>query len=247
MLVQQTLRITAAMLAGILLSSCASEMRRAENRAQEQQLDTPQTVHVTTPPFDEALANAALAEGNSTIKGVVFHKIMNGGKDAGRDAPILNFTSGTPMANVRMYLYPATEHFKELMRLEDENRSARFWRKAQLKNIMGDPRVYKYRLTATSDANGLFEFPKMRPGNYVLLSENWSVTSNGQQTVLTGHGYETAGYVVSQHGATPVPRLVVRTEEQRFNVKTDISFSGEVNVPADNTVVKVEARMRPIR
>ncbi len=245
--VQQTLTITAAVLAGLLLTSCASEMRRAENKALEQQLDTPQTVQVTTPPFDEAFANAALAEGSSTIKGVVFHKIRNGGKDAGRDAALLNFSSGTPMANVRLFLYPATEHFKEIMRLENENRSARAWRKVQLKSFVGDPRVYKYRLIATSDANGLFEFPKMRPGKYVLLTDNWSITSNGQETVLTGHGYETAGYVVSQYGATPINRLVVHTQEQNFKVRTDVSFTDEVNVPADNTVVKVEARMRPIR
>lgn len=247
MAVQPTLRITAAVLAGMLLSSCANEMRRAENKAHEQQLDTPVVVKVTTPPFDEAFANAALAKGGSTIKGVVFHKITNGGKDAGRDAALLNFAAGKPMPGVRVFLYPTTEHFREIIRLENENRSARTWRKVQLKRFEGDPRIYKYRLVTTSDANGLFEFTEMRPGTYILLTDTWDITSNGQETIPVGHSYQTAGYVVNRYGATEIPKLVVHTEERHFNVKTHVAYTDEVTVPSNNTVVKVEARMRPLR
>ncbi|MFZ2269935.1 MAG: hypothetical protein WAV95_20355 [Azonexus sp.] len=245
--VQQTLRITAIVLAGMLLASCASEMQRAENKALEQQLDTPVTVQVSTPPFDEAYAKAALAKGSSTIKGVVFHKIANGGKEAGRDAGLLNFARGTPMPNVKVFLYPATEHAKELIRLENENRSARAWRKVQLKSFAGDPRVSSYRLMATSDANGLFEFTEMRPGNYLLVTDNWDINSNGQETVPVGHSYQTAGYVVNRYGATEIPKMVIHTEDRHFRVRTEVSFNDVINVPANNTVVKVEARMRPAR
>ena len=245
--VQQTLRIMATILAGMLLASCASEMRRAENKAHNQQLDTPVIVKVTTPPFDEAYAKAAMAKGSSTIKGVVFHKIANGGKDAGRDAGLLNFASGTPMPNVRVYLFPATEHIKEIFRLEDENRAQRVWRKVQLKSFDGDPRAYKYVLIAKTDSNGLFEFTEMRPGNYLLVAENMFITSNGQETIPVGTSYETAGYVVSRYGATEIPRMVVHTEESPFRVKTEVSFNKVINVPANNTVVKVEARMRLVR
>jgi len=71
------------------------------------------------------------------------------------------------------------------------------------------------------------------------------ITSSGQETVPVGTRYETAGYVVSRHGVTDVPRLVVQTEEQHFRVKTEVGFNEIVNVPANNTVVKMEARMRP--
>lgn len=229
----------------LLLSSCGNEMRRAEKKVQDQQLDTPVTVNVTSPPFDEAYSKAALSKGNSSIKGVVFHKVINGGKQAGRDAPILNFSQGSPMSGVTVYLYPATEHVKEIVRLESENRSQRSWRKVQLKSFVGDPRISKYALYTKTDSNGLFEFTEMRPGNYLIYVENMLITSSGQETVPVGTRYETAGYVVSRHGVAEIPRLVVQTEEQHFRVKTEIGFNEVVNVPASNTVVKVEARMRP--
>lgn len=244
---QQTLGITAIVLAAMLLASCASEMQRAENKAHEQQLDTPVAVKVTTPPFDEAYAKAALAKGSSAIKGVVFHKIANGGKQAGRDASLLNFGAGTPMPNVAVFLYPATEHVKEIVRLENENRAERAWRKVQLKNFSGDPRLAKYELSTKTDANGLFEFTEMRPGNYMIYVENMLITSSGQETIPVGHSYQTAGYVVSRYGATEIPKMVIHTEEHHFKVKTEVSFSQVINVPANNTVVKVEARMRPAR
>lgn len=247
MQLMHTWRIMAIALASTLLAACASEMQRAENKAQDQQLDTPVSVKVTSPPFDEAYAKAALAKGNSTVKGVVFHKIMNGGKQAGRDAPILSFAKGSPIPNVTVFLYPATEHVKELIRLENENRSERAWRKVQLKNFVGDPRVPKYVLTAKTDANGLFEFTEMRPGNYLIYVDNMLVTSSGQETIPVGSSYQTAGYVVSRHGATEIPRLVVHTEEHHFKVNTEISFNEIINVPSNNTVVKIEARMRPVR
>lgn len=239
------MKIMPTIMACLLLSSCGSEMRRAEKMAQDQQLDTPVTVTVTSPPFDEAYAKAALAKGNSTIKGVVFHKIINGGKQAGRDAPILNFSKGSPMPGVMVYLYPATEHVKEIVRLESENRSQRSWRKVQLKRFVGDPRLSQYALTTKTDGNGLFEFTEMRPGNYLIYVENMLISSSGQETIPVGTRYETAGYVVSRHGVTDVPRLVVQTEEQHFRVKTEVGFNEIVNVPANNTVVKMEARMRP--
>lgn len=243
----RTFKITATVLASMLLVSCASELQRAENKAHDQQLDTPVTVKVTTPPFDEAYAKAALAKGSSTIKGVVFHKIINGGKQAGQDAPILSFAKGSPMSNVTVFLYPATEHIKEIVRLDSENRSARAWRKLQLKHFIGDPRLSNYVLTTKTDANGLFTFTEMRPGNYLVYVENMLITSSGQETVLTGSSYQTAGYVVSRYGASEIPRLVVHTEEHRFTVKTEVAFSEIINVPANNAVVNIEARMRPVR
>lgn len=245
MRVPPAMRTMPMIVACLLLASCGSEMRRAEMKVQDQQLDTPVTVTVTSPPFDEAYAKTALAKGSSTIKGVVFHKIINGGKQAGRDAPILNFSQGSPISGVTVYLYPATEHVKEIVRLESENRSQRAWRKVQLKRFVGDPRIHKYALATKTDGNGLFEFTEMRPGNYLIYVENMLITSSGQETVPVGTRYKTAGYVVSRHGVTDVPRLVVQTEEQHFRVKTEVGFNEIVNVPANNTVVKMEARMRP--
>ncbi len=247
----KVLRKGIAISVAMLLTACASEMQRAEANAQRQaldkQLNTPVDVKVDKPAFDEAQAKAALIEGGATIKGVVFHKIRSGGPDAGRDAALLNFSRGTPMAGVKVYLYPATAHVLELSRLERENRSARRRGKAQLKNFHGDPRVYKYVLVAITDANGLFEFPKMRPGRYLVLAENMMITSNGSETVVTGFHQEGSGvYMVSGGVGAEIPRTVVDQEQRNFRVNTEVEYSEVIEVPNGNAVVKIEARMRPV-
>lgn len=232
--------------AALLLSGCASEMQRAEQKALEQRLNTPVEVQVTTPPFDEPQAKNAMARGGSRIKGVLFHKIRNGGNDAGRDGALIDFSAGKPLADVTMVLYPSTEHLREVLRLEQENRSERRHGKVQLKHFIPDPRMYKYALQTKTDSNGLFHFDEMRPGTYYLLALNQEIHSNGNETVVTGISHQTE-YVMSAFGPVPIATPIVHQQNRNFRVVTPVEYSEFIEIPAGKNEISVEARMRPIR
>lgn len=229
-----------------LLAGCATEMQRAEQKALEQRLNTPVEVRVTTPPFDEIQAKNAMALGNNRIKGVLYHKIRNGGREAGRDGGPLNFSAGTPLSNVTVLLYPSTEHLREVLRLEQENRGERRYGKAQLKRFFPDPRIYKYGLQTQTDNNGLFHFNELRPGKYYVMALNQNIHSNGNETVVTGISHETV-YVMSAFGPMPISNPVVHKQNRNFNVVTEVEYSEFIEIPPGKNEVTVEARMRPVR
>lgn len=231
-----------------LLTGCATEMQRAEQKALEQRLNTPVEVPVTAVPFDETQAKNAMALGDSRIKGVLYHKIRNGGRDAGRDGAILDFSAGKPLDKVTMLLYPSTEHLKELLRLEAENRSERrYGKKAQLKHFIPDPRMFKYALKTQTDNNGLFHFDELRPGKYYLLALNQNIYSNGNETVVTGVSQQTVGYMVGAYGAVPITNPVVHTQNNNFRVTTEVEYSEFIEIPPGKNEISIEARMRPVR
>lgn len=97
-------------------------------------------------PFDEATAKQALAEGTSVIKGVACSIID-------RQTYFARTT--------KVKLYPDTPHLREWLKLGNDKGF----------NIVSmSPEAYKYRLEATTDQGGRFQFTKMKPGKYYLLA-----------------------------------------------------------------------------
>jgi hypothetical protein len=229
-----------------LLTACTSPLQRAENQAELQRLNTPMEVPVTAPPFNEAQARQALARGNTTIKGALYFKLVNGGKNAGSDAGLLSFQAPTPVANARVVLYPASAQLEEIMRLSEENDKERRWgRKAQLKTFVGEPQLYHYALQTKTDEHGLFEFNGMRPGRYLIAAETWEVTSNGSETQFDGVSIQPTGAIVSAYGVAPVYSQVIHSSQHHFRVKTVVVFEQFIDVPPKQKVFEVDARMRP--
>lgn len=236
---------TALIGALFLLTACTTPLQRAQNEAEWQRLNTPVEIQVTQPPFNEAQAKQALAKGNTTIKGVLYHRLVNGGKDAGKDG-LWNLGQPALVPNALVVLIPATAQLEHMVRLMNENREARRGgRKVQLINYSADPRMQAYRLSTKTDANGLFQFDNMRPGRYMIAAEDWTVVSNGSEKQFDGVSMQPTGAIVSPYGVAPVYSQVIHSSVRNFQVKTTLRYEHFIDVPAKQTVFEVDARMRP--
>lgn len=225
---------------GVILSAtlfgCASPMQKADDDAKLRRANTAVEEKVAA-KFDEKQAKAAMQEGGATIKGVLYHKVSTGGKNAGSDPPF-SIAPAKFLTGVKVWLYPETVHLKELLRLEKENRRSRAWSKtAQLKSYVTDDRLYQYRLESTTDASGRYFFYKMKPGRYYIVAQSQNVTSTGSETVVDGVAVVSNGYGV------PVG-TVQQYRNQDFRVKTPVEYGEFVEVKAGQNELKIESRMR---
>lgn len=219
-----------------MLGGCASPMQRAEDDAKLRQASTAVEEKVVV-AFDESQANAAMQEGSTIIKGVLYHKVSTGGKNAGSDPPF-SIAPAQFLTGVKVWLYPETAHLNELLRLEKENKRSRAWSKtAQLKQYAPDERIYKYRLESTTDASGRYFFTKMKPGRYYIVAQNQNITSTGSETVVDGVAVVSNGYGV------PVG-TVQQYRNQDFRVKTPVEYGEFVEIKTGQKEVKIESRMR---
>lgn len=140
----------------ILLAIGISNESRAQIRTEQ-----PPDKIIPQTPFDEAAAKQSLAEGTSMIQGVA-----------------CSITEGRVyMAeNTTVTLYPDTPHLREWIKLGNDKGFA---------VVRMSPAATKYRIEATTDEGGRFQFTKIKPGKYFLLSyykldltdgeENWTV------------------------------------------------------------------------
>ncbi len=223
------------LVAGVL-GGCASPMQKADDDAKLRQANTAVEEKVVA-KFDEKQAKAAMQLGDAMIKGVLYHKVSTGGKNAGSDAPF-SIAPAKFLTGVKVWLYPETAHLTELLHLEKENRRSRAWSKtAQLKHYVTDERLYNYRLEATTDESGRYFFKNMRPGRYYIVAQNQNVTSTGSETVVDGVA------VVSNGFGVPVG-TVQQYRNQDFRVKTPVEYGEFVEVKTGQKEVKLESRMR---
>lgn len=220
-----------------VVTGCASPMQKADREAAIREANTPVEEKVIT-PFDEKKAMIAMQEGEATIKGVLYHKVVTtGGTNAGSDPPF-SIAPAKFLPGVKVWLYPESAHLVELLRLEKENRRNRIWsKKSQLKHYVPDSRLYQYRLEATTDSSGRYFFPKMKPGRYYIVAQNQNITSTGSETVIDGVA------VVSNGFGVPIG-TVHQYKNQNFNVKTPVEYGEFVEVKHGQKELKVESRMR---
>ncbi|MFD2034041.1 carboxypeptidase-like regulatory domain-containing protein [Belliella marina] len=135
-------------------------------------------------PFDTISARNALAEGNITIKGEAFTRPpgymgeqLGFGIKAGKKIKANKIT---------VYLYPVTPYLVEYLKQKKKENPKK------LKFVYIDPNALRYRLTAVTNSDGEFTFPKMKPGEYYLEAIlPWS--QSGYQNVYTGSGYGSYG------------------------------------------------------
>ncbi|MEZ5701333.1 MAG: hypothetical protein R3E42_04225 [Burkholderiaceae bacterium] len=184
----------------------------------------------------------ALSEETSTIKGALNHRVVNGGTLAGKDAGALSMKPAYPIPNSEVLLYPFTAQLEEILRLEEANASRRKWGIATQKTTsIGDPRLYQYVKLAQTDKYGRFQFTKVRPGRYLLMSRAWDVTSHGSKQVVEPQPVA----LYRPYTAKPVCGWVDEKRLRDFTAKTTIWLQEWVDVPGDNQVVEVDARARP--
>ncbi|MBZ4189395.1 carboxypeptidase-like regulatory domain-containing protein [Niabella beijingensis] len=139
-------------------------------------------------PFDSLTAKKALAEGTGTIKGQAFTRPRFGGYPFKFGAKIL--------ANkITVLLFPVTPYLLDYLQVKKkENRK-------KLKYAYIDETAFRYRLTAVTNSDGEFTFPKMKPGKYYLEAIlPWSETKSYDAYTGTGYGmYSTVNYYETRY------------------------------------------------
>jgi hypothetical protein len=217
-----------------VLCGCATPMQQAEQQAHTAQLNTP-VIEKVAIPFDEKQAKAALQIGDATIKGVLYHKVKTGGKDAGSD-PTLSLTPASFLTGVEVRLYPETAHLTELLRLEKENRRSRAWSKnTQLKEYVPDERIFNYMLVTKTDKSGRYFFQKLKPGRYYVFVATQDIITTGSETVRDGTSVVSDGYYSAE---------VAHYRNQDFRVKTPVDYGETVEIKPGQKELKLESRMR---
>lgn len=218
-----------------MLTGCVSQMQQADNKALSKQLNTSVDVKVDV-PFDEVQVKMAMALGNSTLKGVLYHKVKSGGKYAGEDVT-LTLNPAIYISNVEVMLYPVTAHLLELMRLEDENRARlRPWSTdKQLKRFIPDERIYKYSLKTKTDEYGRYFFNQLKPGHYLVIAVEQDITSTGTEVVKDGTSVISNGYYYAE---------AAHYRDQNFRVKTPVHYEEYIEIKSGQKEVVLESRMR---
>jgi len=209
-------------------------MQQADKAASIQQANKPVKVKVAV-PFDEAQAKEAMALGNTTIKGVLYHKVTSRGQYAGEDK-LMTLEPAHYIKGLNVYLYPVTAHLTELIRLEKENRRQRVNNKtAQLKEFVPDERFYKYALQSKTDEQGRYFFNQLKPGKYMIVAQNYDVSSRGTGVVRDGTSVVTNGIYAAE---------VAHYRTQEYNVGTIVEYQKEVEVAPNQKEMVLESRMR---
>lgn len=219
------------------LVGCASTLDQADREARIKQLDTPVDENVTV-LFDEPQAQAAMLPGRATLKGVLYHKVRNGGQYAGEDTT-LTLAPSTFLSGVNVYLYPVTAHLVELNRLEEANinrfNNGFFSEKKQLKNIIPDQRLFKYSRVTKTDDHGRYFFNNLKPGNYYVYAAPQDILTTGTETVRDGTSVVTDGIYSAE---------VAHYRNQDYRVRTPVEYAEYVSIGSGQLEVALESRMR---
>jgi hypothetical protein len=167
------------------------------------------TAYYPDTEIDTVTAKAALAEGNSLVKGVLFTRVKN---KLGFKAPLAPKIYGV---GETVTLFPVTSYFEDWyqMRKERENKNSRIY--------MSDE-AFKYKLTTKTDEYGRFKFEKMRPGKYFLQAV-FAIDIPYVRQVYTGsgsNGYATTNYYENE-------RYYVQQAE-RIEKYIEIKENGEI-------------------
>jgi hypothetical protein len=187
-------------------------LKQADRRAEKNTI----TVYFPNLPFDVNEAKAATNEGSSTIRGILFTKVKTFGL---YKAPLTPKTYGTYQT---VTLYPVTTYFEDWYRLrqEKENKRTRIY--------MSEEALF-YRLIATTDGYGRFQFEKMKPGRYFLQAYlNINIAHNRKVTVGTG---------TNEYGGT-----VTYYENERYYTEQGERIEKFVEITRDGQVVEVKLK-----
>ena len=213
---------------------CANQMQQADNQARIKQLNTPVDVTVAV-PFNEAQAKSAMELGNTSLKGVLYHKVSFRGKTV-NDSPI-SLKSAEYISNADVILYPVTEHLLELMRLEEENSPSLGFssNNKQLKRFIPDDRMYYYAIKSKTDEFGRYYFNQLKPGRYLVIAADQDIISTGTEAVRDGTSVISDGFYSAQ---------ATHYKDQEYRVKTTVRYDEYIDIKPDQKEVVLESRMR---
>lgn len=206
-------------IAPVFLAGCApSALDMANNEADAASKAIPQTIEINV-PFDAAKAKAALAKGNRSISGVLYHRLDITGRDE-TGWPASPLIKNQPFANVPIHLYPASEALEAYDKLLwDQHSTMKRWYTNPPSQLNRQPQTKKFLLPAgttdfaigtKTDQFGRYSFNNLKPGRYYVYAEGWqSGTYNrdvyaGSSSYSDGTGLYGVRGTVDHRKAVPV-------------------------------------------
>jgi hypothetical protein len=227
---------TAALLCGLGASPvllAGNVLRNADRQAEVAQ----PLVYRPETPFDPQQAAQAMAPGTATIRGVVFHRLDRFGNYV-----LLPPNPVRTMEGIDVFLYPATPHMVEFMKLLDKH----VYRKLKMpivpqnrrpKQVFFDDAALDYRKVVKSDQYGRYTFTDLKPGRYIVYSAAY-VTSNFNVSVPVGSSEISYGI----YGTDNVTHYGLEERTRR----TDIEYRNYIDIKSDGQVVEVESLFKPV-
>lgn len=227
--------IVISLLSTSLIAGCAqtSVLDKADKAAEVKRANTAIEAKVIT-PFDEERARKAMEPGNSSIRGVLFHRVRAKTGYPGEKITAVK-AAAVYAPNVTIYLYPLTDHLKEQRRLENDNKKKRMRSNTvQLTSYMADQRMFKYMRHTNTDEQGRYFFNELKSGRYYLLADSYVVNSTEFKLVEVGSSVATDGLytVEGKH-----------YRKEYFPVQTQVDYESEVEIKSGQKEVKVDSGM----
>jgi len=230
----------------VWLGACTSPQQQAQRAEQQQNQQAQAEARARQAgelvPFDEEQARQAMVSGSGSLRGVLFHKVILGGVDAGKD-PQFTFRDPVLVPNAPVYLYPSTAHLQDLLRQREA--AFRDLKQTSPKTFRTDERLEKYVYRTRSDAQGRFAFSRLAAGRYHLMAEPVLIDMVGVRVDSTAYVDRAYGAGIFG-GAAAIAMSGIRREYEYTTEKRTrrLEYGGDVEIKAGHGELVVDARMR---
>jgi hypothetical protein len=233
------------LLISLTLVSCAETgVQTAEKQANSASKSTPVHVNINV-PFSVTDAKSALAKGNNSVSGVLYHRLTVSGRED-NSWPQTPSIKNVPLRNNTVFLYPESAHTAELDKLFKQQQKimekwytsspSPFNRQPQTKLFPLSADAQKYSLKTTTDQFGRYSFDNLKSGRYFVMATSWQAGTYNK-SVYAGSSEVTDGTGIYGERAT-----VDHTKLVPVNYKTYLAYIELVS--ASKAKTPVDSRMR---
>ena len=232
-------------MASLALLGCAETgVKTAEKQASSANLSTPVEEKIEI-PFNVEVAKAALAKGNNSISGVLYHRLTVSGRED-NSWPQSPTIKNVPLRNNTLFLYPESAHvaeldkkFKQQQKIMEKwytNSPSVFNRQPQTKLFPLSADAQKHSLKTITDQFGRYSFNNLKPGRYYVMATSWQAGTYNK-SVYAGSSEVTDGTGIYGERAT-----IDHTKLVPVNYKTYLAYIELVS--ASKTKSPIDSRMR---
>lgn len=236
---------TSLLLISLVLVGCAENgVRTAEKLADNARKSTPIAVHINV-PFSASDAKAALAKGDNSVSGVLYHRLTVSGREDNSWPQSPNIKN-VPLRNVNVFLHPESEQVVELDKLFKQqqkimekwytNPPSLFNKQPQTKQFYLSADAQNLVLKTTTDQFGRYRFDNLKPGRYLVTSAAWQ-SGTYNKSVYAGSSEVSDGTGIHGHRAT-----IDHTKLVPVNYKTYLAYIEFVSASKGKS--PIDSRMR---
>jgi len=236
---------TALLLISLALVGCAENgVQTAERQANNARKTTPIEVHINV-PFSASDAKAALAKGDYSVSGILYHRLTVSGRED-NSWPQSPSVQNVPLRGQTVFLHPESAQAVELDKLFKQHQKIMenwytgsrglFNQQPQTKQFFLSADARYYAVKTTTDQFGRYRFDSLKPGRYLVTSSAWQ-SGTYNKSVYAGSSEVSDGTGIYGQRAT-----IDHTKLAPVNYKTYLAYLEFVSASKDNA--PIDSRMR---